>query len=410
MIGPVNQLLCRAISPADFLDRLGEYFPDLEKLSETPQDPLWHGEGNVRIHTELVLDELLQSFEQKQNSVSEEEVNALVIGAALHDIGKVRTTKKKMIDGVSRIVSPRHAEFGMSYCASLLSALPSLSENIFFWVLGIIGYHHHPRKLISSNSARGLYCRIARSVPLHLLGIFEQADLRGRICEDLDGQLEVLELFQLEAENYGVWKRSPYENWRRRIVSEFGVNEGKESDYVFNAAVFLYENGEINSLEEAVGKTYERRGHHGRLLLLCGPSGSGKSEWVSAYLKCHEVKVVSLDVLREKISGKRMRQTDNGKVMQAAKELLREGLRKHDTIIWDATSLRRDGRRALISMAHDYQATSEMIRFAVDPVELRRRNRKRENKVPDDILTRQIDRYEWPHVWEAHQVNTVVST
>jgi predicted kinase len=172
----------------------------------------------------------------------------------------------------------------------------------------------------------------------------------------------------------------------------------------------LFENNEINSLEEAIGKTYEARSEHGKLILLCGPSGSGKSEWVNEYTSARSGKIVSLDQLRESIAGKRFKQSDNGKVMQAAKELLREGLRKKETIIWDATSLRADGRGALISMAHDYHATSEIVRFAVPPRELRRRNRKREHKIPEAVLQRQIERFEWPHLWEAHSVITVLES
>lgn len=409
MIDESQKLLSGEKTPAEFLRSLELYFPLLGSLVSTPQDPRWHAEGNVRIHTEMVLAELIADINSERNSFTEDEVTALLFGAALHDIGKALTTKKKLIDGVVRIVSPRHAEVGMSYCAPCLASLPELPPKISEWILGIVGYHHHPRKLLSSNGSAGSYFRIARSVPCHLIWTFEKADLRGRTCEDLNGQLEILELFKLEAENLNVWKRAPYENWEQRIEGDFGITDSEEASYVIDAAKYRLENGAINSLEEAIGKTYAARSNHGRLILMCGPSGSGKSEWVAQYAKTESARVVSLDRLREEISGKRSRQADNGKVMQAAKELLREGLRKKETTIWDATSLRSDGRRALVSLAHDYHAATEIVRFAVAPKEIRRRNRKRENKIPESIIERQLDRFEWPHLWEAHRVTTVRS-
>lgn len=405
MIGHVEQLLKNEIGVSGFLDWLGRRFPLVGEMENTPQDPEWHGEGNVRIHTEMVLTELLKDL-PNQPDLSKDHIHALVIGAALHDIGKTRVTREKEIAGKVRIVSPRHAETGRSYSALPLAGFEDVNDTVFGWALGIVGYHHHPRKLISGRISKGKFARIARSVPLRLLEIFEYADIRGRICSDPVEQLETVDLFRLEAEAMSYWENDPYTGWLGRIKNEFEIADPKQSSYVLETAVHLFENGEIQTLEEAIGKTWDTRSNHGRLIILCGPSGAGKSTWIEKH-RADIGRVVSLDDLRVEVSGKRDRQADNGKVQQLAKERLKEGLRAKETVVYDATTLRTDGRASLVSLAHQYHAASEIVRFAVDPDELNRRNRTRRHQVPSKVLDRQLDRFQWPDLWEAQRVSTM---
>lgn len=402
MIKHVEQLLKNEIGVSGFLDWLARHFPLIDELEDTPQDPEWHGEGNVRIHTEMVLTELLKDLPNHAD-LSTDHIHALIIGAALHDIGKTRVTREKELAGKVRIVSPRHAETGRSYSALPLAGFEDVNDTVYEWTLGIIGYHHHPRKLISGRISKGKFARIARSIPLRLLEIFEYADIRGRICADPTEQLETVDLFRLEAESMGYWENDPYAGWLDRIENEFEITAPEESSYVFDAAKHLFENGEIQTLEEAIGKTWDTRSSHGRLIILCGPSGSGKSRWIQNH---DSDRVVSLDDLRIEISGRRDRQADNGKVAQLAKERLKEGLRAKETIIYDATTLRTDGRSSLVSLAHQYHSASGIVRFAVDPDELNRRNRSRRHQVPSKVLDRQLDRFQWPDLWEAQRVIT----
>lgn len=43
---------------------LGSYFPLLKELENTIQDPIWHAEGNVQIHTEMVLSEVYKILQE----------------------------------------------------------------------------------------------------------------------------------------------------------------------------------------------------------------------------------------------------------------------------------------------------------------------------------------------------------
>jgi len=72
------------------------------------QDPIWHAEGDVYVHTKMVTEELvkLKNFD----SLSEQEKHIILSSALFHDIEKRSTTTEEEIEGQIRIVSPRHAK------------------------------------------------------------------------------------------------------------------------------------------------------------------------------------------------------------------------------------------------------------------------------------------------------------
>ena len=49
----------KEITPSSLLDELSVLFPLVSALAETPQDPEWHAEGDVRTHTEMVVAEAI---------------------------------------------------------------------------------------------------------------------------------------------------------------------------------------------------------------------------------------------------------------------------------------------------------------------------------------------------------------
>lgn len=65
--------------------------PLLGELPHTPQDPEWHAEGDVATHSALVLaraHELSEGLDPFDRA-------ALLLAAALHDIGKALTTREE---------------------------------------------------------------------------------------------------------------------------------------------------------------------------------------------------------------------------------------------------------------------------------------------------------------------------
>lgn len=85
------------------VEALGDVLPLLADLARTPQDPEWHGEGDVATHTHLVLAEAYDLAE----GLRPEDRLVFVLAAALHDLGKALTTRRAEADtGQRRTISP----------------------------------------------------------------------------------------------------------------------------------------------------------------------------------------------------------------------------------------------------------------------------------------------------------------
>jgi hypothetical protein len=74
---------------------LESQFDWLRKLENCPQDPRYHGEGNVLIHTKLVC-EALVSLPQWR-SLPPDKRSILFAAALLHDVAKPKATKVEEI-------------------------------------------------------------------------------------------------------------------------------------------------------------------------------------------------------------------------------------------------------------------------------------------------------------------------
>ncbi len=70
---------------------IAEEFDIINNLSEIPQNPKYHGEGNVYIHTKKVCDELLKLKEW--NELTARHKIILYLSSLFHDIGKASCTK-----------------------------------------------------------------------------------------------------------------------------------------------------------------------------------------------------------------------------------------------------------------------------------------------------------------------------
>jgi putative nucleotidyltransferase with HDIG domain len=80
--------------------------PELTALGETPQDPRWHPEGDVLVHSLWAAD--LAASHALEHGVESDRRELLVTASLFHDVGKPQTTRR--MNG--RISSHGHAERG----------------------------------------------------------------------------------------------------------------------------------------------------------------------------------------------------------------------------------------------------------------------------------------------------------
>ena len=389
-----------------FVAELGDRLPLLKEYKSTPQDPEWHAEGNVHIHVGMVLDETYKILETQAQHLSPKRRLSLILGALLHDIAKPQTSKQQEIDGIIRTVAPRQASKGRSYLAPKLMDL-GLPYEVVETTLGLVGYHHHPKQLVSKNKAAGEYKRVARLADPELLYWLELADIRGRECTDKQQQLDIVEMYRLFAEEYRAWSRWGKEDraWRKYIRDELKDWDRDTQDLVFSRAIARWEAGEIFAPESEIARSYSYRDCFPQVVVTFGVSGSGKSTWIRNNLPQHTV--VSLDSLRQQIGKSRSDQSQNSKIVQLAKEQLKTLLRSQSKIVWDATNIRRDFRQQIINISRNYGALVTLVIFHCPEDIYFQRNRERRHRIPEDVLVRQIEQMEFPELDEGDRTLVV---
>lgn len=149
-----------------------QYFPELSALIGCEQDPEWHPEGDVWVHTLHCMD----AFARERIG---EEWEDLVVGFGVlcHDLGKPLTTK---IGDDGRIRSPLHEPKGEAPTQSFLSRITNhldLQEQ----VVPLVRRHLTPRTFYKDKASDGAIRRLANKVKrIDRLVRVASADIKGR--------------------------------------------------------------------------------------------------------------------------------------------------------------------------------------------------------------------------------------
>ncbi len=382
------------------VDYLSCYFPLLQKFETTQQDTIWHAEGHVATHTDLVLKSLYQILRKEAAHIQGEQRQSLILGALLHDIAKPITTTTQIINGIVRVVAPKHEEEGMNYVAFRLMQLP-LSYSVVTHVMGLVGFHHLPKLLVLREQTSHAYMKLALNADLELLYWLEVADIRGRICSDPVQQLELLELFKWSAQSYDLWQiKQPEQQVMKQIQTQLHSISMYSKDYILAHAVHQWVHGEIDHPISAIGKNYEKSQEYAKLYIMCGISGSGKSNWIAHQEE--KLTIISLDEIRQEVNGSRRSQKNIGRVLQLARQRLKVALAHKKHIVWDATNIRYDFRKQIIDTGLKYGALITLVVFHLDKKTIMRQNRQRKYALDDIVITDQMQRFQWPNKTEAH--------
>lgn len=382
----------------DCVAHLGTHLPLLLRFKDTPQDAEWHAEGDVHIHTDMVLQALYQLLQTDAQHIQGTERQALILAACLHDIAKPICTKSFERAGQIRIGSAGHEDKGRSYLTFKMLEW-GLPFSVVWTVLNLVGEHQMPRQLVLKQAdQKAAFLSLARQANMQLLYWLERADIQGRIAADTELALLILEEFKQLCQQYGVWEN---QDQLTEIRSSLANLSATAQAYVQAYAVAEWESGKITQAVEALSTTYAHREQYAHLVITCGISGSGKSTWLQQHFPKYER--ISLDELREQWNGDRGSQEHSGEIRQQAKKALKAALRAKRGVIWDATNVRKDFRSMVADLGRDYHALVTLVVFLLPETELRKNNRAREHFVPDSVLDRQLESYQLPTLNEAHQ-------
>lgn len=349
-------------------------FDWVRALAGCPQDPVHHAEGDVHIHTRMVLEKLYEM--RAWHALSDEDWHAVFIACLMHDIAKPATTRVE--DG--RITAKGHSRAGELMARRILWELGApfaLREQ----VCALIRYHQIPFYLIERDDAQKVAAEVSLTARCDLLALVAEADIRGRVCADMNRIVDNIELFREACREEGCFTGP------RRFASDH--------------TRFVYFRADGHGRHPDVEAFDDRRNE---VVLMSGLPGSGKDTYVRNHFA--DWPVVSLDDLRTELD---VDPTDTqGSVVQAAKERAKEHLRKGTRFVWNATNLNRQRRGPIVEMAADYGARVRIVYLEVPRAVLFEQNRAREAVVPWTVIRRMTERWEVPSLMEAHAVDHVV--
>jgi tRNA nucleotidyltransferase (CCA-adding enzyme) len=249
--GEFEKLLLQAERPsigfalARELGVIHKLLPEMEPLYDCPQDPEWHPEGNVWIHTLMVIDRA----RALNADLDRPRLATVMLGAVCHDLGKPATTA--LIDG--RVRSPNHEAVGVEPATRILDRLNVNSLDGFDvrgQVLGLVTEHLRPSAFYKAKDdvRDGAFRRLAQKVDLELLVRFSRADCHGRAgtfdCSAMDWFIE-------RARSLGVEHRPPAPILLGRHLIELGVEPGPRMGEILRAVYELQLDGVVTNLDEA---------------------------------------------------------------------------------------------------------------------------------------------------------------
>jgi len=161
-----------------FLEATGliDHFPELAALRGTPQEPEWHPEGDVFIHTCHCCDALVKLPQWRE---SDDQTRIVLSFAILtHDFGKARTTFERVEGGESRIISPGHEEESVPLTQAFLERFRTPNA-IVERVLPLVRNHMAHLQEVTDRGIRRLSNRL-RPETIEDLCVVMTADAFGR--------------------------------------------------------------------------------------------------------------------------------------------------------------------------------------------------------------------------------------
>jgi tRNA nucleotidyltransferase (CCA-adding enzyme) len=274
--GEFEKLLLRADQPSlglEWLAQLGALpplFPEVAALVGVAQDPDWHPEGDVFVHTLLVADRAHELL----NDLPYAKQVTVMLAAVAHDFGKPATTE--FIDG--HIRSRGHEEAGVAPTIGFLTRLNIHSldgYDVRSQVIALVRDHLKPGEFYKKKDevGDGAFRRLARKCELDLLYRVAKADSLGRNSEQVPREkwftAEAQEWFIERAKQLEVAERPPEPILLGRHVLELGLPPGPRIGELTRAVYEMQLDGRVRTLDDGIVAAKE--------LLAAAESGSADS-------------------------------------------------------------------------------------------------------------------------------------
>ncbi len=230
-----------------------QLFPEMQALVGVPQEPDWHPEGNVDVHTLMVVDEAKKLIDDLDHPRQV----TVMLGALAHDFGKPPTTE--FVDGKMR--SRGHDVAGVEPTLTFLDTLGLHTldgYDVRNQIVQLVRYHLKPGEYYKSKSpvGDGAFRRLARKVEPDLLYRVAKADSLGRnpdwLPRDKWFDSAAQEWFIERVRELQIEKKAPEPILLGRHLIELGLEPSPQFKKILDAVYELQLDGKVNSLDEAI--------------------------------------------------------------------------------------------------------------------------------------------------------------
>jgi tRNA nucleotidyltransferase (CCA-adding enzyme) len=259
--GEMEKLLLKAQRPSIGLKCLLELgaidqlFPEIKGLIDVQQDREWHPEGDVFVHSLLVVDRARELI----HDLTYPKQVTVMLAALCHDFGKPATTE--FIDG--RLRSRGHEEAGVEPTLSFLNKLNVHTldgYDVRAQVVALVRDHLKPGEYFKKRDevGDGAFRRLARKCELDLLYRVAKADSLGRNAEWLPREkwydAAAQEWFIERARDLDVVSGAPAPLLLGRHLLEMGLQPGPRIGEITKAVYEMQLDSRVRTIEEAIGE------------------------------------------------------------------------------------------------------------------------------------------------------------
>ena len=289
-----KKLLLKADKPSVGLELMREwgiierYFPELHALISVPQDAKWHPEGDVWVHTMMVVDEMARELKRKREKGKEKEEDEkqqlkLLFSALCHDFGKPLTTTIEYEDGkvekwqeLNKSVSPethtktihyslftihsntriralRHETAGLEPARNFLYRLTN-EHDFIENILPLVEHHLKPSQFYAQGAKDGAIRRLATKVNIEALVAVAKADFLGRTTpEAKKGDYPAGEWLLERAQKLSVRTEPLKPLIQGRDLIALGLQPSPQFKTILDDLYAMQLDGKIGTKEAAVG-------------------------------------------------------------------------------------------------------------------------------------------------------------
>ena len=239
-----KKLLLHGMTPSlglQFLSDCGwlRFYPELAALQGCAQDPIWHPEGDVWIHTLHCLD----WFALERTGHHDDDL-IVGLGILCHDFGKPATTTTDF----GRITSRGHEPEGEAPTRHFLERLTN-QDDLINEVMPLVLCHLRPRALHDANASDSAVRRLARQVKrIDRLVRVARADHAGRPPKPFDGFPAGAWLLE-RARRLEVEDQAPITLVMGRHLLELGVQPGPDMGQLLDACYEAQLDGLFSTLD-----------------------------------------------------------------------------------------------------------------------------------------------------------------